>query len=99
MRGRRSRPRARGTAPVRAALASHPELKSTIDAALPHGPFGQTAILAAVQNRNLEVVDLLLASGADINVGSHWWAGSFNVLDETDAAFLPALLDRGATMT
>jgi ankyrin repeat protein len=86
-------------AAVRAALNDHPELKPTIDAALPHGPFGQTAMLAAVQKRNLQIVDLLLAAGADINVGSHWWAGSFNVLDETDAAFLPALLERGATMT
>jgi ankyrin repeat protein len=86
-------------AAIRAALRDHPELKSTIDAALPHGPFGQTAMLAAVQKRNLEIVDLLLGAGADINAGSHWWAGSFNVLDETDAAFLPALLERGATMT
>ena len=86
-------------AAARAALRDHPDLKSTIDAALPHGSFGQTAMLAAVQKRNLDIVDLLLASGADINIGSHWWAGSFNVLDETDAAFLPALLERGATMT
>jgi len=86
-------------AAVRAALRDHPELKSTIDAALPHGSFGQTAMLAAVQKRNLAIVDLLLAAGADINAGSHWWAGSFNVLDETDAAFLPALLQRGARMT
>src|SRR5262245_13038041 len=86
-------------AAVRAALRDHAGLKSAIDAALPHGPFGQTAMLAAVQRRNLEIVDLLLGAGADINVGSHWWAGSFNVLDETDASFLPALLERGATMT
>ena len=84
---------------VRAALRDHPDLKSTIDAALPHGPFGQTAMLAAVHKRNLEIVDLLLGAGADINVGSHWWAGSFTVLDDADEAILPALLDRGAAMT
>src|SRR5256885_7179811 len=90
---------ANDAAAVRAALTDHPTLKSTIDEALPHGSFGQTAMLAAVQKRNLEIIDVLLAAGANINVGSHWWAGSFNVLDETDAAFLPALLERGATMT
>jgi ankyrin repeat protein len=91
--------RADDAAAARAVLHGHPELKSTIDQPLPHGPFGQTAMLAAVQKRNVEIVDLLLASGADLNVGSHWWAGSFNVLDETDAAFLPALLERGARLT
>src|SRR5262249_1564289 len=84
---------------ARAALHDHPELKSAIDAALPHGSFRPTALVAAGQRRNLEIVDLLLGAGADINVGSHWWAGSFNVLDETDTALLPALLERGATMT
>jgi ankyrin repeat protein len=86
-------------AAVRAALHDHRELTSTINDALPHGPFGQTALLAAVKKRNLEIVDLLIAAGADINVGSHWWAGSFTALDEVDAAFLPALLERGAKMT
>jgi ankyrin repeat protein len=90
---------ANDAAAVRAVLRDHPEAISTIDQALPDGPFGQTAMLAAVQKRNLEIVDLLLAAGADINVGSHRWAGSFNVLDETDAALLPALLARGATLT
>jgi ankyrin repeat protein len=86
-------------AAVRAVLHDHAGLTSTINDALPHGPFGQTALLAAVKKRDLEIVDLLIAAGADVNVGSHWWAGSFNVLDEVDAAFLPALLERGATMT
>jgi len=84
---------------VRAVLREHPELKSTIDHALPQDAFGQTAMLAAVQRRNLEIVDLLLEAGADINVGSHWWAGSFGVLDEADAALAPALMERGATLT
>jgi ankyrin repeat protein len=84
---------------VRDLLRAHPELKRSIDDALPHGPFGQTAMLAAVQRRSLEIVDLLLAAGADINLGSHWWAGSFTVLDETDEALLPALLARGARLT
>jgi ankyrin repeat protein len=91
--------RANDAAAVRAALGDHPDLTSTIDDALPHGAFGETAMLAAARQRNLEIVDLLLGAGADINVGSHWWAGSFTVLDDTDAAFLPALVERGARMT
>jgi ankyrin repeat protein len=84
---------------VRTVLRDHPDAAAAINGALPHGPFGQTALLAAVKQRNLEIVDLLLGAGADINAGSHWWAGGFTVLDETDAAFLPALLERGARMT
>src|SRR5258708_12378744 len=84
---------------VRAVLHDHPELKSTIDQALPHGAFGQTAMLAAVQQRSLEIVDLLLEAGANINVGSHWWAGSFGVLDEANAALAQPLIERGATLT
>src|SRR5947209_2817786 len=80
-------------------LHDHPELKATLDHALPHGAFGQTAVLAAVQQRNLEIVDLLLEAGADINVGSHWWAGSFGVLDEADAEFAHLLMERGARLT
>jgi len=45
--------------------------------------------LPPFRNANLEVVDLLLASGADINV-ARTGGRRFNVLDETDAAFLPA---------
>src|SRR5439155_11494720 len=91
--------RANDATRVRAVLRDHPGVKSTLDQALPHGAFGQTAMLAAVQQRNLAIVDLLLEAGADINVGSHWWAGSFGVLDEADAAFAQPLMERGATLT
>src|SRR4051812_25925833 len=91
--------RANDASAVRTVLRERPDVAPAIDEALPGGQFGQTAMLAAVERRNIEIVDLLLAAGADINVGSHWWAGSFHVLDETDAAFLPVLLDRGASMT
>jgi ankyrin repeat protein len=91
--------RANDASAVRTVLRERPDVAPAIDEALPGGQFGQTAMLAAVERRNIEIVDLLLAAGADINVGSHWWAGSFTVLDQTDAAFLPALLERGARMT
>jgi ankyrin repeat protein len=64
------------------ALEDHPDLKARIDGHLPGGAFGQTALLAAVQRVNREMVDVLLRAGANINQKSHWWAGGFHVLDD-----------------
>jgi len=86
-------------AAARAVLADHPELTSSLDRPLPHGAFGATAMLAAVQRGDLEIVDLLLGAGADINVRSHWWAGGFGVLDEASPSIAPALMERGARLT
>ena len=86
-------------AAARVVLAKHPELTSSLDRPLPHGSFGATAMLVAVQRGNLEIVDLLLGAGADINGRSHWWAGGFGVLDEAAPALAPALIDRGARLT
>jgi ankyrin repeat protein len=63
-------------------LEGSPELKAHIDEPAPGLSFGQTALLAAVQRRNREMVDLLLRAGANINQKSHWWAGGFHVLDD-----------------
>ena len=82
---------------VQQVLAGHPELRSRLDEPLPGAPFGATALLAAVHRRNRDMIDVLLGAGADINARSHWWAGSFGVLDSaTDLA--PFLIDRGATV-
>jgi ankyrin repeat protein len=82
---------------VERVLEQHPELASRLDEPLPGGAFGATALLTAVHRRNREMVDVLLRAGADINARSHWWAGSFGVLDtETDLA--PFLIERGATV-
>jgi ankyrin repeat protein len=79
-------------------LEEHPGLKARLDEPLPGGAFGQTALLAAVQQVNREMVDVLLRAGANINQKSHWWAGGFHVLD--DACRAPGmaafLIDRGA---
>ena len=42
------------------------------------------------------MIDVLLDAGADINARSHWWAGSFGVLDSADPELVPFLIERGA---
>ncbi len=80
---------------VRSLLAAHAELRSRINDPLPGFPFDATALLAALWRGQRDMVDLLLAEGADINRRSHWWAGGFGVLDG-DPALAPFLIERGA---
>ena len=81
---------------VRATLARHPDLRATLDEPMPGGSFGQTALLVAVNNQDRATIEVLLQAGADINARSHWWAGSFGVLDGAEPAFVPFLFERGA---
>ena len=67
---------------VALALEEHPGLKAHLDEPAPGAAFGQTALLAAVQRQNREMVDVLLRAGANINQKSHWWAGGFHALDD-----------------
>ncbi len=83
------------TAGARKVLAEHPELKSRLDEPLPGGDFGATALLKAVHQGYRQMVDLLLDAGANINQRSHWWAGSFGVLDGA-SPLVPYLIERGA---
>ncbi len=76
-------------------LTAHPELKSTIDD--PHFYFGSTALIIAKEH--VDVVDVLLSHGADINAGSQWWAGDFHVLEVTSAQAAELLIERGAEIT
>jgi len=80
-----------------AVLERHPELKSQLDAPMPGGHFGATALLTAVHRNHRAMVDVLLEAGADINQRSHWWAGSFGVLDN-DSELVPYLIQRGASV-
>jgi ankyrin repeat protein len=82
-------------AEVARALERHPEWKSKLNDPLPDGHFGGTAVLAAVGQRNREIVDVLLKAGADINARSKWWAGSFGVLD-SPSGLEEFLIERGA---
>src|SRR5260370_26748162 len=85
------------TAGVARTLDRFPELKEKLNDSLPDYAFGGTALLAAVQRRNKDLIDLLLQAGADINARSHWWAGSFGVLDN-DHGLAPFLIERGAVV-
>jgi len=76
-------------------LEKFPALKERLNEALPNGAFGTTPLITAVRHSNHEMVDLLLRSGADINGRSHWWAGSFGVLDN-DCGLADFLIGRGA---
>jgi ankyrin repeat protein len=81
---------------LREALAN-PTLKGKLNDPLPGGAFGSTPLLCAVQIGKRELVDVLLDAGADINARSHWWAGSFGVLDH-DSPLTSYLIQRGATV-
>jgi ankyrin repeat protein len=83
------------TAEVVRLLARERGLHARLDEALAHDRFGTTALIAAVQHANRDVVDALLAAGANINQRSHWWAGGFGVLDN-DRGLAPYLIERGA---
>jgi ankyrin repeat protein len=78
-------------------LARFPELQGHLDEALPGSAFGATALLEAVHHDNRDVVDALLNGGANINQRSHWWAGSFGVLDH-DGSLTDFLIERGAVV-
>ena len=82
---------------VRQVLDRFPELKGKLDEELVGGSFGKTPLLAAVYRGNREMVDALLEAGANINQRSHWWAGSFGVLDH-DGDMADFLIARGATV-
>ena len=90
--------RSSDAAQVAQVLDRFPRLRDILDEALvPDHAFGATPLLAAVSQGNREMVDVLLRAGADIDARSHWWAGSFGVLDAGNdlAAFL---IERGATV-
>src|SRR5262245_39076469 len=62
---------------VRGLFGTHPELLERINE--PLFDFKQTAVHAAC--KNLPLLDLLLARGADINARSSWEQGGFGILE------------------
>ena len=88
--------KANDAAQVSAVIERHPEVRAALNDPLPYNyHFRSTPLLAAVNARNREMIDVLLRAGADINARSDWWAGSFGVLDS--ATGLEAfLMERGA---
>ena len=81
---------------ARELLETNPEVRARINE--PRFDFDSPAILQA--RRNLPLVDVLLAHGADINARSTWWAGGFGIL-ESDLTMEEAtpLIERGARIT
>jgi ankyrin repeat protein len=86
------------TAKVRDLLGAHPELKSIINRGTDLLFFGATPLLGAVQRSNREMIDILLAAGADLSVKSDWWAGGFSVLESSSDELMPFLVERGAVI-
>ncbi|HEV8347100.1 MAG TPA: ankyrin repeat domain-containing protein [Vicinamibacterales bacterium] len=80
---------------VRELLDTHAEVRAAVNAPISH--FNSRPLAAA--KKNLPVVDLLLAHGADLNLKSEWWAGGFGLLeyDCTPEQAAP-LIARGAVV-
>jgi ankyrin repeat protein len=79
---------------IKALLVQHPGLVARIND--PLFAFGSRAI--SVVRRNRELVDLLLAHGADLNLKSDWWAGGFGILEGADPETAAYLIQRGAVV-
>jgi ankyrin repeat protein len=77
---------------TRKLLAKNPVLKEHINR--PLFSFGARPVNAA--RDHIEVVDVLMEYGADINLKSDWWAGGYSVLDDVEPQVADALIARGA---
>src|SRR5262245_23389133 len=77
---------------VRELLRSHPDLVSKINE--PIFSFNSPAVHVA--RRNLELLDLLLAHGADLNARTSWEKGGFGVLEQVSPEEAAPLIARGA---
>ncbi|HWZ33936.1 MAG TPA: ankyrin repeat domain-containing protein [Bryobacteraceae bacterium] len=79
---------------LRRLFIDHPEMKARVDQ--PIFQFDSPAIVIAASRGNREIVDALLAAGANIDARSNWWAGGFGVLDHDRHEIIPYLIERGA---
>src|SRR6516162_118831 len=77
---------------VRRLLQSHPVLVSKINE--PMFSFGSAAVHIA--RANLDLLDLLLAHGADLNARTSWEKGGFGVLEQVEPDKAAPLIARGA---
>ena len=80
---------------VRRLLEQHAEVRAVVNAPISH--FDSRPVMRAA--RNMELLDVLLAHGADLNLKSQWWAGGFGLLDHllTPEEAAP-LIARGAVV-
>jgi hypothetical protein len=65
------------TEAVRALLEAHEDVRAAVNAPISH--FDSRPVARAT--RNLPMLDVLLAYGADLNLKSDWWAGGFGLLE------------------
>ena len=77
---------------VRQLFQTHGELASRINE--PMFDFKSPAVHVA--RTNLDLLDLLIAHGADLNVRTSWEKGGFGVLEQVDPAQAAPLIARGA---
>jgi ankyrin repeat protein len=77
---------------VRQLLQSHADLVTMINEPL----FSYKSPAVHVARTNLELLDLLLAHGADLNVRTSWEKGGFGVLEQVNPAEAASLIARGA---
>jgi ankyrin repeat protein len=77
---------------VRQLLQSHPDLVSMINE--PMFSFKSQAVHVA--RANLELLDLLLAHGADLNARTSWEKGGFGLLEQVNPDEAAPLIARGA---
>ena len=88
---------------VKNLLATDEALAAQIDA--PWFSFDAPAIVFAAASGNRELIDVLLAAGADIDVKSSWWAGGTSALQHAAGSMLSYnrelaeyLIEHGATI-
>jgi ankyrin repeat protein len=80
------------TAHARQLLESHPGVAARINEPM----FGFSSPAVHVARTNLELLDLLLSFGADLNARSSWEKGGFGVLEQVSPEEAVPLLARGA---
>src|SRR5206468_4577683 len=74
-------------------LERHPELKANINE--PLAAF-DAPLITRVRSR--QMLDVLLAAGADINAKSRWWAGGFGLLHGAAPDLATYAIERGAVV-
>jgi ankyrin repeat protein len=84
---------ANDAASVARLLDQNPDLKKRINE--PSGPFNSPAVTNV---KGVEMLDVLLAAGADINAKTEWWAGGFGLLHLAPPDVAKAAIERGAVV-
>ena len=79
---------------LRGLIPSRDELQPIINA--PIFGFDSPALVTVAGSGDVEIVDALLALGADPNQRSDWWAGGFHPLHAAEGAVAERLLEAGA---